>query len=218
MVPIFAFDFSMSKPAMSVLMNDKLMFFVWASDIDSKSQTMLEDCGVHVYNRNLPKMKDKCFDEHSLILEHVTRATNLANMILETILDLLSKHAPDVKREDVIISNEAFAFLARGDATLDLSGYKYILMYTLIHAGFKNLQTYSPSTLKKTAGCSKRGLGKDAMIEALSNETKYTNTFIDVIRETPELLKKKTAYVMCTDDIADSFWCLKTTIEKNGWE
>lgn len=214
MKPIFAFDFSMNKPAMSALINGKLTFHVWASDIDDKSLGRLKDCGINIINRNLPKMKDGEFNEHELIIEHIKRSTNLANMILETIENLLKEESPDIKYEDVIISNEGFAFSAKGDAALDLSGYKYILMYTLINAGFKNFRTFSPITLKKTAGCSKKGLGKDAMIVALANEGKGMHPFIDIIRETPELLKKKTAFVMCTDDIADSYWCLKTTIEK----
>ncbi len=214
MKPIFAFDFSMNKPAMSALINGKLTFHVWASDIDDKSLGRLKDCGINIINRNLPKMKDGEFNEHELILEHIKRSTDLANMILETIENLLKEESPDIKYEDVIISNEGFAFSAKGDAALDLSGYKYILMYTLINAGFKNFRTFSPITLKKTAGCSKKGLGKDAMIMALANEENGVHPFIDIIRETPELLKKKTAFVMCTDDIADSYWCLKTTIEK----
>ena len=214
MKPIFAFDFSMNKPAMSALINGKLTFHVWASDIDGKSLGRLKDCGINIINRNLPKMKDGEFNEHELILEHIKRSTDLANMILETIENLLKEESPDIKYEEVIISNEGFAFSAKGDAALDLSGYKYILMYTLINAGFKNFRTFSPITLKKTAGCSKKGLGKDAMIMALANEGKGVHPFIDIIRETPELLKKKTAFVMCTDDIADSYWCLKTTIEK----
>ena len=204
----------MNKPAMSALINGKLTFHVWASDIDDKSLGRLKDCGINIINRNLPKMKDGEFNEHELIIEHIKRSTNLANMILETIENLLKEESPDIKYEDVIISNEGFAFSAKGDAALDLSGYKYILMYTLINAGFKNFRTFSPITLKKTAGCSKKGLGKDAMIMALANEGKGVHPFIDIIRETPELLKKKTAFVMCTDDIADSYWCLKTTLEK----
>lgn len=204
----------MNKPAMSALINGKLTFHVWTSNIDGKSLGRLKDCGINIINRNLPKMKDGEFNEHELIIEHIKRSTNLANMILETIENLLKEESPDIKYEDVIISNEGFAFSAKGDAALDLSGYKYILMYTLINAGFKNFRTFSPITLKKTAGCSKKGLGKDAMIMALANEEKGIHPFIDIIRETPELLKKKTAFVMCTDDIADSYWCLKTTIEK----
>ena len=214
MKPIFAFDFSMNKPAMSALINGKLIFYVWVSNIDDKAYEILTSSGINVINRNLPKMKDKEYNEHELILEHIKRSSDLAIMILSTIENIISENDPCIDYKDIIISNEGFAFSAKGDAALDLSGYKYILMYTLINAGFKNFRTYSPVTLKKTAGCSKKGLGKDAMIEALSNETPGIHKFIDIVRETPHLLKKKTAFVKCSDDIADSYWCLKTTIEK----
>ena len=131
MKPIFAFDFSMNKPAMSALINGKLTFHVWASDIDGKSLGRLKDCGINIINRNLPKMKDGEFNEHELIIEHIKRSTNLANMILETIENLLKEESPDIKYEDVIISNEGFAFSAKGDAALDLSGYKYVLLSKL---------------------------------------------------------------------------------------
>ena len=204
----------MNKPAMSALINGKLSFHVWAASIDRKSMEILEDCGISVIDRGLPKMKDGMFDEHELILEHIRRSESLADMILSTIRDLLEKESPDTPYEDVIISNEGFAFSAKGDAALDLSGYKYILMHTLISAGFRNFRTFSPITLKKTAGCSKKGLGKDDMIMALAKEDKGLHPFIDIIRESPNLLKKKTAFVTCADDIADSYWCLKTTMEK----
>ncbi len=214
MKPIFAFDFSMNKPAMAALIDGKLSFYVWASSIDAKSYEILSSCGINVVDRGLPKMKDGEYNDHELILEHIRRSTDLSKRITEKIKELLKENAPDVPYDDIIISNEAFAFSAKGDATLDLSGYKYILMYHLIEAGFKNFRTYSPITLKKTAGCSKKGMGKDDMINSLGKEPENIHPFIDIIRTKPELLKKKTAYVMCSDDIADSYWCLKTTIEK----
>lgn len=217
MYPIFAFDFSMIKPAMTALINGKIIIYIWPSSIDSKSQEILSDAGINIINRNLPKMKDGEFNEHTLILEHIKRSSELADTILGTILRILSEYSPGTDPSEAIISNEGFAFAAKGDAALDLSGYKYILMNTLYNAGFRKFRTYAPITLKKTAGCSKKGLGKDAMINALSNEEKGLHPFIDIAREHPEFLKKKTAFVTCADDIADSYWCLKTTMEKEKW-
>ena len=54
------------------------------------------------------------------------------------------------------------------------------------------------------------------MIEALSNEPENVHIFIDTVRNFPHLLKKKSAYVQCCDDIADSYWCLKTTLMKEN--
>lgn len=212
---IFAFDFSMNKPAMTVLCNNKMDFYVWPSAIDAKSyNTLIYSC-VSVTCRNLPSMKETKHDQHSLILEHVNRAVELANIIVHTINSIVRKN--NIDKSDVIIANESFAFSAKGDAILDLSGYKYILMYTLIENGYANFRTYSPITIKKTADCSKKGLGKDAMISAFGKafckDIPYCNhPIMETLLNNPQNLKKKTNYVLCMDDIADSYWCMRTTL------
>jgi len=207
--PIFAFDFSLSKPAMSVLIENNIIFWLFPQHLDEKSVSIYTDVDVNVINRNLSVMSHKNFDESSLICEHVTRSRNLAKMITETIKDILTKYNCNVK--DSYIANEGFAFSAKGDAALDLSGYKYILMESLMDAGFEKFVTYSPITIKKTAGCSKKGMGKEDMINAFINED-INHIFIKTLKEHPEYFKKRTSYIDCIDDLADSFWCLKTTI------
>jgi hypothetical protein len=212
---IFAFDFSMNKPAMTVYCNGKLDFYVWPSNIDEKSYNTLTFANVNVTNRNLPTMKEVKHNQHTLILEHVNRAVDLANIIVNTINGIVKHNKID--KNDVIIANESFAFSAKGDAVLDLSGYKYILMYTLMINGYKNFKTYSPISIKKTADWSKKGLGKDAMIEAFGKaydkKVDYKNHFLmETLLNNPQNLKKKTNYVLCMDDIADSYWCMITAI------
>ena len=220
---IFAFDFSMNKPAMTSFVNGNLDFYVWPSSIDEKSYNSLIFSDVNVHNRNLPTIKDNCYDQHSLILEHINRSTELANIIVQTINTIINTHKID--KQNVIISNEGFAFSAKGDAVLDLSGYKYILMDRLISNGYTKFKTYSPITIKKVAGCSKKGLGKDAMITAFGKSydksiPEQNHLIMYNIKEDPQLLKKKTNYVLCIDDIADSYWCMRTTlteIEKDAY-
>ena len=212
---IFAFDFSMNKPAMTVYCNNKLDFYVWPSNIDEKSYNTLTFSNVNVTNRNLPTMKEIKHNQHTLILEHVNRAVDLANIIVNTINSIVKIN--NINKENVIIANESFAFSAKGDATLDLSGYKYILMWTLMLNGYNNFKTYSPISIKKTADCSKRGLGKDAMIEAFGKaydkEIGYRNHYLmETLLNNPQNLKKKTNYVLCMDDIADSYWCMITAM------
>jgi len=207
---VFAFDFSMAKPTMCACVDGKISFYTWPAHIDAKSEEIISTAGVNVHNRLLETVSKGEFSQHTLILEHVNRSTNLAKMILKTIDGIVKENGID--KSEVIIANEAFAFAAHGDAMLDLAGYKYILMYTLISNGYTNNRTYSPTTIKKTAGCGKRGLGKDAMIEALANEDYGIHTFIDIMKDDPLLLKKKTSYALCSDDIADSYWCYKTTM------
>lgn len=212
---IFAFDFSCNKPAMTSYVNGVMDFYVWPSDIDNKSYDRLTSCNVKVFNRNLEHIKDKSLNQHDLIIEHVNRSINLSEIILLTIDNIVKEN--NISKDDVIISNEGFAFSAKGDAALQLAGYKYILMETIIKHGYTNLKTYSPITIKKTADCSKKGLGKDAMIEAMSRQ-ENEHHLIKVLHDDPDYLKKKSNYVLCMDDIADSFWNLKTCLKdiENG--
>jgi len=211
-VPIFAFDFSMNKPAMCCLIENEIQFYIWPLTIDKVAYERLELCNINIVDRKLSPIKDKSLDESELIIEHVTRATNLAKMIVKTILDILKPY--DYNIEDIIIANEGFAFAASGDAVLDLSGYKYILMKELIDNGFKNFKTYSPISIKSTADCAKKGMKKEDMIAALGKENNDLHLFIHTIWGHNEILRKKTSYVMCVDDLTDAYWCLKTVVKK----
>ena len=210
--PIFAFDFSMNKPAMACLIENELSFYIWPLNIDKVAQEKLDSCDINIVNRKLNPIKDKSLNESELIIEHVTRSTNLAKLIVGTILKIIRPYNYNI--DDIIIANEGFAFAAKGDAALDLSGYKYILMKELIDNGFSNFKTYSPITIKSTAGCAKKGMKKDDMITALGNEDNDLHLFIHTIRDHNDILKKKTSYVMCVDDLADAYWCLKTVVKK----
>ena len=210
--PIFAFDFSMNKPAMACLIENELSFYIWPLNIDKVAQEKLDSCDINIVNRKLNPIKDKSLNESELIIEHVTRSTNLAKLIVGTILKIIRPYNYNI--DDIIIANEGFAFAAKGDAALDLSGYKYILMKELIDNRFSNFKTYSPITIKSTAGCAKKGMKKDDMITALGNEDNDLHLFIHTIRDHNDILKKKTSYVMCVDDLADAYWCLKTVVKK----
>ena len=210
--PIFAFDFSMNKPAMACLIENELSFYIWPLSIDKVAQEKLDSCDINIVNRKLNPIKDKSLNESELIIEHVTRSTNLAKLIVGTILKIIRPYNYNI--DDIIIANQGLAFAAKGDAALDLSGYKYILMKELIDNGFSNFKTYSPITIKSTAGCAKKGMKKDDMITALGNEDNDLHLFIHTIRDHNDILKKKTSYVMCVDDLADAYWCLKTVVKK----
>lgn len=210
--PIFAFDFSMNKPAMACLIENELSFYIWPLNIDKVAQEKLDSCDINIVNRKLNPIKDKSLNESELIIEHVTRSTNLAKLIVGAILKIIRPYNYNI--DDIIIANEGFAFAAKGDAALDLSGYKYILMKELIDNGFSNFKTYSPITIKSTAGCAKKGMKKDDMITVLGNEDNDLHLFIHTIRDHNDILKKKTSYVMCVDDLADAYWCLKTVVKK----
>lgn len=213
--PIFAFDFSMNKPACCSLVNNNLKFYFWPTELDNFSADAYANANISPCIRNLHPMKDSEYDESTLIIEHVSRARNLASLISNHILGELKSY--NELPENTIIANEGLAFAAKGDAALDLSGYKYILMDNLIRNGFKTFKTYSPITIKSTAECAKRGLGKDAMIEAFrSKGPTLLHRFIAMMSDSPEMFKKKTAYIKGIDDLVDAYWCLKTCVIKEN--
>lgn len=212
--PIFAFDFSCSKPALCMFIDEKISYAVFPAKIDTITINKLQDADVKVFNRNLePISKSNKLSDSDLIIEQVMRARNLADMILSYIMQILVETGHTV--EESIIANEGFSFASSGNAVLDLSGYKYILMNTLIGAGFKDFRTYAPITIKKTAECSKKGMGKEDMIQA-AGKGECNHKFNRTILEKPWALKKKTAWVSCVDDLADAYWCMRTVIEKDS--
>lgn len=116
----------------------------------------------------------------------------------------------------VYISSEGLSYASRGDATLNLATYKGVLLAKIYeHFGdhLKMLLTYSPITLKSTAGCAKKNQikTKQPMIEAFKNINKnipFKNKLFD------ESLKLKTNYYEGVDDLVDSYWALQTMIKK----
>lgn len=220
-IPIFAFDFSIAKPAMATLINNKLSFYIWPMDIDIYTEDAMIASGVNVTNRRLSPISKKTYDEHSLIYTHVSRAKDLANIIYSTIYKELTDNFADNEVSEIIIANEGFAYGASGNAILDLSGYKYVLMSRLMELEQElNIKikfcTYAPRSLKMTAGCGKKGSKKIDMIYALGKEDNDLHLFIHTVECHSEILKKKTAFVDCVDDLADSYWCLKTCVQKEN--
>ena len=208
--PIFAFDFSMAKPAMCALIENTISFYFWPTELDDFSYNKYQLYDVNTTVRHLPPMRKEDYDESTLITEHVNRASDLAEMIASTMLSLTDSP------ESAIVANEGFAFAATGDAALDLSGYKYILMKTLMDKGFQYFKTYSPISIKSTAGCAKKGMKKEDMIESFIKNGPLIHKFISEMSINPSQFKKKTAYIKGIDDLVDAYWCLRTCINKEN--
>ena len=47
--PIFAFDFSMNKPAMACLIENELSFYIWPLNIDKVAQEKLDSCDITLF-------------------------------------------------------------------------------------------------------------------------------------------------------------------------
>lgn len=212
MKTIISFDFSINKPAMCIYHNNKLYFYTWPLNIDNKSIEILRQCDVNVYNRNLQPINKKQYDSNSLVYEHVKRSSSLTNLIINDIMSFIKFH--NIDKKNIIISSEGLSYASNGDATLNLAAYKQVLLTKLYENDLVNIKTYSPITIKATAGKSKKGEGsKTSMIDAIKEEEK-NHKFIEILSTNDNLLKKKTAYIQTVDDLVDAYWCLKTTLKK----
>lgn len=201
---------------MCIFHDNKIHFYTWPLNIDKKSIDILTECNIHVYNRDLSPINKKQYDSNSLVYEHVKRCSALINLIINDIMSFIQLY--NIDKDNIIISSEGLSYASNGDATLNLAAYKQALLVKLYENGLTNIKTYSPITIKATAGKSKKGEGsKTAMIDAIKEEER-THKFIEILATDDSKLKKKTAYIQTIDDLVDAYWCYKTTMKKEDLE
>lgn len=200
-------DFSVNKPALSLLKDGTLKFFFFPLSLTKKEEEMwaaVED--VECTSRNLESMSTKDYTSSSLAKEHIARAVSLSDMIVRR----LEKEIGGISSDQVFFSSEGLSFGSFGDATLNLATYKGIFLSKLYEVlKIENMFTYSPITIKATANCAKREKSKNklCMIEAFAAES-LSSDFRSKVADGS--LKSKTNFIHGTDDIVDSYWCLKT--------
>ncbi|MFW6311341.1 MAG: hypothetical protein ACOC1K_03805, partial [Nanoarchaeota archaeon] len=171
-----------------------------------KLKNLYRDNGVNIIDRIDNKNKG---DNVSAKLRYeVKNAKYLSNLIFDSISDYLD--------EDTLIAFEGLSYGSSGDVVLQLGGYKYILMDTLSSlVPLENMYTYSPITIKKTAGCSERGKSKKDVIDAFIKFHSKTK-FKDALNNKREDFMKKgnKNWIDHVDDLVDSFWTLETLRDK----
>ena len=202
------FDFSCNKTACAILKDGKLSFKFWPLELDKKSIEILGRANIDIDNRErLPKGTDSS----EKFRYHVQMASILSDKIIDKVKDIVGD-------EKVIIGFEGSSFGSKGDAGLQLAGYRYILVRGLSELyGYENIYTYAPLTIKSIAGCAgKDKRGKDSMINAFSEKV-LDNKLNELLRTDPSTLKKKTNYVPGIDDLVDSYFVIETLIEKLGF-
>ena len=136
-------------------------------------------------------------------------ARYLADLIFDTLEPYLTP--------DTHVAFEGLSYGSSGNVVLQLGGYKYMLMDKLSEeVPYAHMYTYSPITIKKTAGCSKKGVGKPCMIETFASNEKNNQLAIALREHRGAFMKKggKT-YVDHLDDLVDSYWTLQTMVEKD---
>lgn len=210
------FDFSMNKPACCMLFRNEFTFFVWPLSIKQKLEDEYKNEGIQIYNRNLESL-----DKHkssNVVIVHTLRAIDLANIILESIESYIKDR--NCENYDIMMANEGLSMNSKGSSALDLASYKSIFLSKFIEKyGSEQIYTYSPMTIKKVAGCSKKNEAgeKVPVIEAfINNELTQNIQLVKNLKEGNH--KKKKNYDMCIDDIADSFFCLYTMMKDKNIE
>jgi len=194
------FDFSLNKPAVCLQKNNKYYFFIWPLELDDKSVSKLNNADINVFNRNRIKEGKNSSEK---IRVHITMANNLSNLIIHTLKQYID--------DNVIIAFEGASFASKGNISQELTAYRFILVNELAKIyGLENIFTYAPQTIKSIAGCAtKDKKGKGAMINAFTNED-LDHKFNLVLKNSPELLKKKTNFILGIDDLTDAYFTLKT--------
>lgn len=212
---LFGFDFSMSKPAMCCYdtNTEHVSFYTWPAQLDKKSKEIISSNDVIVRNRELDKMSKKG-SNNQLILEHTKRATELADIIIKDMFDIIK----DTPLKEVYVASEGLSFGSRGNAVLDLSGYKYTLLTELYRKGIHNLFTYPPTSIKSVAKMGRQlekfDYSKDFMIESAKLTNPNKHKLINTLVFNSDNLKKTKNYVTTLDDLIDSYWVLRTMCEK----
>lgn len=190
-------------------------FYTWPAKIDKKSETCLVDADVVVRNRQLEPMK---MGEHEsvFVLEHTKRSTQLAEMIAKDVYNIIG----DRDLNDVYVSSEGIAFSAKGKSTLDLSGYKYVLLSNLYKIGIRHIYTYNPIVLKSVAKMGRNidrseFKGKEYMIDSIKLTDTSKHKFIHTLTFNTQKLKKAKNYAHTVDDLVDAYWALRSMCERD---
>lgn len=227
---IIGFDFSINKPAATILYQGKYYNFIWPLELTKYENEVYSEMSMKndfkCLNRNLESIsKTSTMSASAMVLEHTKRSVELA----ETIIRDIKKFEDEVVKLDKVndqlelyIVSEGLSFNSKGNSTLDLATYKAVLM-SKIYEEWKDVKiyTYSPMTIKSVAGCSKKDKkgDKHAMIHAFIDENVEDCTFWQKLKdETLSRVNKKgnIDYYHCVDDIVDSYFVIKTLIYKEG--
>ena len=212
---LIGFDFSMNKPAATIYFRGQYYHYFWPLKITNKQQKMYEDADVSIVNRNMSSVDTKTVENSQLVLIHTIRSTDLANLIINDIDELITNKF-ELTDYELYVCSEGLSYASKGDATLNLATYKGVLLSKIYeHYGdhLARLYTYSPITLKATAGCSSKEdrADKTKMIKkyiAQNNDIKLRLCLAN------GYMKAKTNYIAGIDDLVDSYWALKTMMQK----
>jgi len=203
---ILGIDFSINKPALCILDSGEYTFYSWPFGLTEKIKTVYRDAGVNLFDRD--DVKYKGTDSSEKMRWEVNNSIYLTEFIITSL--------PDGYAKDWRVVFEGLSFGSKGNVALQLGGYKYMLMKAFWDecVPFENMYTYAPITIKKTAGCSKKGMKKKDMIDSFIKNAN-PNPLVDAIRKDPIKFQKKTGtWIDHLDDLVDAYWAIETYQEK----
>lgn len=203
---LIGFDFSINKPAVCILNDNKYTFISWPYGIDIRAVNAFREAGITIIDRE--DDKDKGEGITSQMRYEVANSQYLSNLIRETLIPWLNG--------DTLIAFEGLSYGSKGDSGIQLGAYKYMLMDRLSEVvPICNMFTYSPITVKSVAKCAKKGMGKNEMITAFI-ERGPKNKFRMKLFEFPEKFQTPKAknWIVHLDDLVDSYWVIQTLREK----
>ena len=212
---LIGFDFSMNKPAATIYFRGQYYHYFWPLKITNKQQKMYEDADVSIVNRNMSSVDTKTVENSQLVLIHTIRSTDLANLIINDIDDLITNKF-ELTDYELYVCSEGLSYASKGDATLNLATYKGVLLSKIYeHYGdhLTRLYTYSPITLKATAGCSSKEDRAD-ITKVIKKYIAQNNDIKLRLCLANGYMKAKTNYIAGIDDLVDSYWALKTMMQK----
>ena len=203
---LIGFDFSINKPAACILNDNKYTFISWPYGIDIRAVNAFKEAGITIIDRE--DDKDKGEGITSQMRYEITNSQYLSNLIRETLKPWLNGN--------ILLGFEGLSYGSRSDVGVQLGAYKYILMDRLSElVPICNMFTYSPITVKSVAGCAKKGMGKNEMINAFIANGPMCKFRIRLF-EHPEKFQTPRAknWIVHLDDLIDSYWVVRTLQEK----
>jgi len=197
-------DFSLNKPTICLLSNGLYSFYSWPFNINPKSVQKIGESGVNIIERTETRPKD--LSASDLVRYDITNSNNLANSIIDTLNPFINKNTKFIF--------EGSSFASRGNIALQLTAWRYILVYKLsLVMSLDNIFSYSPQTLKATAHCSKKGMGKSDMIKVFIEEGPEHEFRKHLIKG--ELFNKGgKKWIEIVDDVIDSYYAVRTYMKK----
>jgi len=209
---IISFDFSLAKPACCIFVNNEYLFFGWPKKLSDKINNLYKESGVNIIDRF--DNEDEPKDSSAKVRHEIKWSVYMADLIIDTIKPYLNK--------DTLIVFEGSSFSSSGNVVIQLTSRRYMLIYRLTRfVSLDNIFTYSPMTVKSTAGCSK----KNSLTKKSYTKNDIILSFIKdgpdcmlrqkLIEDQSKFMKKNSVnFIDHMDDLVDSYFVLKTLQQK----